>query len=619
MNKSVIICVDDEISVLKSLKAELRETVGREHSIELVEGGEDALELIEKLLAEACEIPLIIADQLMPDIKGDELLKRVHVHSPKTLKVMLTGQASLEDVSNAIRYANLYRYIAKPWQAGDLQLTVREAINSYLQDKKITEQYTQLQQVNQALIESEQKYRSIFENALEGIFQSTSTGQFLSVNPALAQLYGYDSPEELIATVKDIQHQLYVDPDRWLEFVTLMQQEDAVTGFESQVYRKDGSTIWISETAQTVRDASGNIYCFQGFIINITERKQTEQLLADYNHTLETQVAERTTALRQQKELLQTIFDHIPVVINLYDKSNQIQLVNRAHEKILGWSQAELKEIDLLAECYPDPVVRQQVLQHMMTADGKWQDQKLRTREGRYVDIAWTDVRLSDGMRIGIGQDITDRKRAEEASILEERNRMAREIHDTLAQAFTGIIIHARSVASKLVANPEKAQNHLIQLQELARSGLAEARRSVEALRRPSLLENGNLQQAIDRLASQMRASTDTRIVSNVVGVAYPLPSHIENNLLRIAQEALTNAIKYAKANEIRIELVYDSQCILRIQDDGQGFVVDHPAMTSRGFGLLGMNERTERIGARLQIRSAPGQGTEVVVIVDRE
>lgn len=320
MNKPVIICVDDEISILKSLKIELKEAIGDTCLIELAQGGEDALELVEKFLADHYEIPLIIADHLMPDIKGDEFLRRVHLYSPKTLKVLLTGQANLEDIANAIKYANLYRYIAKPWQAEDLQLTVKEAINSYFQEKRLAEQTTQLQQMNQALVESEHKYRSIFENALEGIFQSTSDGHFLGVNPALAQLYGYDSPDELVVAITDIQYQVYVDANRRTEFIASMEQHNAVSGFESQVYRKDGSIIWISETARAVRDATGELLCYQGFIIDITERKQAEILLADYNRILESQVAERTEALQQQKELLQTIVDHIPVMITLYDK-----------------------------------------------------------------------------------------------------------------------------------------------------------------------------------------------------------------------------------------------------------------------------------------------------------
>jgi PAS domain S-box-containing protein len=225
---------------------------------------------------------------------------------------------------------------------------------------------------------------------------------------------------------------------------------------------------------------------------------------------------------------------------------------------------------------------------------------------------------ISEHAVIWLARDITDRKRAEEASILEERTHMAREIHDTLAQAFTGIIIYARSASNKVKADPEKAQTLLAQILSSARSGLAEARRSVEALRRPYLLESSNLQDALSRLAAQLNSSIATQIVYEVRGKPYLLSSDLENNLFRIGQEALTNAIKHARADEIRIELIYDStQCSLRIQDDGQGFEVENEAMRN-GFGLLGIAERAERISAKLKIQSDLGQGTEITVSIDR-
>ncbi|MEH2361238.1 PAS domain-containing protein, partial [Nostoc sp.] len=225
---------------------------------------------------------------------------------------------------------------------------------------------------------------------------------------------------------------------------------------------------------------------------------------------------------------------------------------------------------------------------------------------------------ISEHSVIWLTRDITDRKRAEEASILEERNHMAREIHDTLAQAFTGIIIHARSASNKVMANPEKAQTLLTQILDLARSGLAEARRSVEALHRPYLLESSNLQDALSRLAAELNSSIATQIVYEVMGTPYPLSSDLENNLFRIGQEALTNAIKHAKSREIHIELIYEpTQCSLRIKDDGQGFNVKNQAMRN-GFGLLGMAERAERIRAELKIQSDLEQGTEIVVSINR-
>src|ERR671933_1033610 len=189
MTKQVIICVDDETTVLRSLKTELKEALGKDYLIEIAESGEYALELIEELLEDGYEIPLIISDYIMPDMKGDELLKRVHLMSPKTLKIMLTGQADLEAVGRVIKYAKLYRYIAKPWQTEDLCLTVKEAVNRYLQDKKLAEQNLQCQILNQELEQSlqllsasDRKFRAIFNQTFQFTGMLSVDGIVLEAN-----------------------------------------------------------------------------------------------------------------------------------------------------------------------------------------------------------------------------------------------------------------------------------------------------------------------------------------------------------------------------------------------------------------------------------------------------
>jgi signal transduction histidine kinase len=133
------------------------------------------------------------------------------------------------------------------------------------------------------------------------------------------------------------------------------------------------------------------------------------------------------------------------------------------------------------------------------------------------------------------------------------------------------------------------------------------------------LLEEGDLYSALKHLTAQMKSSTDIHFTCEVIGVVYALPPDIEHNLLRIGQEALTNAIKYAHATEIHVELVYEeTQCILRVKDDGQGFAVGWIS-SSMGFGLLGISERAEHMGGELIIQSQPKQGTEIIVIVNRQ
>lgn len=141
-----------------------------------------------------------------------------------------------------------------------------EALEGYIQD--ITERKAS----ELALQEAERRYRSIFENTVEGIFQSTAEGKYLRVNPALAKIYGYDSPDDLINKLNNIEKQLYVNPARRKEFVNIMQTHQQSLNFESQVYRRDGSIIWISENARAVYDESEHFLYFEGTVEDITER-----------------------------------------------------------------------------------------------------------------------------------------------------------------------------------------------------------------------------------------------------------------------------------------------------------------------------------------------------------
>lgn len=146
--------------------------------------------------------------------------------------------------------------------------------------KDVTEEACQEQahrkQLEEALKQAEQKYRSIFENAIDGIFQTTPDGRFITANPALARMYGYESPEELVASLADIERQLYVHPNRRAEFMRLMEKYSFVKGFESQVYCKDGKVIWVSENVRAVRDKRGALLYYEGIVKDITEHKQLE-------------------------------------------------------------------------------------------------------------------------------------------------------------------------------------------------------------------------------------------------------------------------------------------------------------------------------------------------------
>ena len=151
MENAVILCIDDERVVLNGLQSQLSREFGGQYGIELTESGEEALALMEELQRSGHDIPIVISDQVMPGLKGHEVLKHIHKASPSTYTVLLTGQSDFEAVTEAINYANLYRYIAKPWESNDLIMTVREAIKGYFQDKQLEEQNRLLERHNKEL------------------------------------------------------------------------------------------------------------------------------------------------------------------------------------------------------------------------------------------------------------------------------------------------------------------------------------------------------------------------------------------------------------------------------------------------------------------------------------
>ena len=153
MAELYIICVDDEKSVLEGLQAQLYREFGHDYIVEVAQGGEESIELIEEIIKSGLDLPIIISDQLMPGMKGNELLAHVHKKLPDTLKILLTGQSDINAISDAVNNANLYRYIEKPWDGQDLILTVREAIRVYYINRELEEKNKLLERHNHELEE----------------------------------------------------------------------------------------------------------------------------------------------------------------------------------------------------------------------------------------------------------------------------------------------------------------------------------------------------------------------------------------------------------------------------------------------------------------------------------
>ena len=271
----------------------------------------------------------------------------------------------------------------------------------------LKESYAGLEQTVEArteeLRQAEEKYRSIVENSVEGIFQTSIDGRFLSANPSQAQIYGYQSPEDLLDSLTDIQRQLYVEPGRRDEFIRLMEQHGALTGFESQVYRKDGSVIWISESTRAVRDESGELQYYEGTVEDITERKLAQE------------------ALRESEERYRELVETAPDVIYTLSPQGTITSLNPSFESITGWSRSEWQGKPFTDLIHPDDLAPateqfQRVLQGEIPPRF---ERRVLTKSGEYLTGEFlTAPQWQNGKVIGvfgIGRDITERKQAQEA------------------------------------------------------------------------------------------------------------------------------------------------------------------------------------------------------------
>ena len=205
-------------------------------------------------------------------------------------------------------------------------------------------------------------------------------------------------------------------------------------------------------------------------------------------------------------------------------------------------------------------------------------------------------------------------EQGQRAAVFEERNRMARDIHDTLAQGFTGVIVQLEAAEDAIACGSRKeADKHLHRAGELARQSLSEARRSVHALR-PRALEEHNFWDALKGSIKNTTAGTALHATFEAQGKLPELPQPWQENLLHIGQEALTNTLKYAHARNFKTRLTYKAKELrLELRDDGNGFKVKD---RHDGVGLRGMRERVEQMGGELEITSSRGKGTKITVLL---
>ena len=328
----------------------------------------------------------------------------------------------------------------------------------------------------------------------------------------------------------------------------------------------------------------------------------------------------------RSEQCLRQLFDHAADGIFVHGTDGRFTDANRACCEMLGYPREALLQRHAGALfLHHSPETMRSLWAGMQPGSPVTLEDELRRRDGSTLPV---EVRLvgfepAEGGRvfIGICRDITKRRQAEaarakaEVAILEERNRMAREIHDTLAQGFTGILLQLEAAEAAVEAGLP-IEPYLGRARDLARFGLGEARRSVLALRPLALEENG-LEQALQQLAGRSSVEGALTCEFSAAGAVRRLHADLELALFRIAQEAVGNAIKHAKATRVWIELAFEPHLVrLSVEDDGVG-LTKAPGETARaGYGLVLMQERAQQLGGTLAVESRPGAGAKVTVTV---
>ncbi len=361
-----------------------------------------------------------------------------------------------------------------------------------------------------------------------------------------------------------------------------------------------------------------------------------------------------TVSERQYRRLFEAARDGILI---LDSDQGRVTDANPFMTELLGYSHAELlgKELWQIG-LLQDKAASQEAFE-CLKREGyiRYEDLPLQNRRGeqRQVEFVSNLYREDGHMVIQCNiRDITDRKRVavelaaadsavakhqSQAAVLEERTRMAREIHDTLAQGFAGIVTQLDAAEAALANVPtpaslenlpiaqvqwDKAQARIGKARELARESFVEARQSVAALRSspvevtPGGSEPAPVSEALARLLTQKVQGTAVKSRYVLAGIPCPLTTDAAHCLLRVGQEAIANALTHAQAEEIAVELAFDTQEVcLRVRDNGRGFdpgLFDPNVLEAQQFGITGMRERAEKAGGRLAILSRLGEGTEV-------
>ena len=525
---------------------------------------------------------LVISDHSMPAFSSSAALELLRNKGFADLPFIIVSGQIGEDAAVAAMKAGAHDYIMK-----DNLTRLNTAIERELREAQSRRERRR----------AEERYRSIFENAVEGIFQTTVDGRLTKANPALARMFGYDSPEELLENVSNIAEQLYVEPERRAEFGRLVRRDGFVSGFEIQAYRKNGDVVWASLSARAVREAGGEVIAYEGTVEDITERKRTEE------------------ALRQSEELYRTVVEQAAENIFLVDvETKRILESNPTFHASLGYSPEEIRRLTLYDIVAHDREGIDRNIERILTEGHRFiGERRYRRKDGSLIEVEVGASAISyegrEAMCV-VAHDVTERKRAEQAlrEIREaERRRIARELHDIVLQDLTYAMQSLQATRRMPEANRDEEMGRQVEALKRAVGGLRDA---IYELRLESAREQP-LVRTLSSIVELNRQMAPECAFELVVDDRFPAslsgPAGLE--VARIVQEALANVRRHSGAGRATVTLgTADDEVWVEVEDDGRGLDPEEPA----AMGLTGMRERALVLGGELEVEGERNAGTRV-------
>ena len=528
---------------------------------------------------------------------------------------------------------------------------------------------TERKKADAALKESEDKYRSLFENAVEGIYQSTPEGKFISANPALASMLGFKSPEETLKKITNIKTQLYVNSPQRDENVKLMEKEDTVNNYELQLYRQDKSKIWVSISSRAVRDSKGKMQFYEGIMEDITERKRAEEqihrksaVLSAINNvfkeaiTCETLEEVAYTCINMAEELTGSTF-------GLIGEVNKEGLFDTITCGDLGWKICKIPETDAIV-LTKNMLIRgiwgQAILKgkSQIVNDPDSHPEKVGIPKGHPQIKCFMGVPLIHESKviglIGLANkeggytsadkeaveslsltfvEALHRKRVENAIINsrkqlrnlsshlqtireEERGVISREIHDDLGQSLTALKMDMSWFNKHLHDGDDSGEKKIKGMIKLVDETIKSVQRISTELR-PGLLDDLGFSSAVGWFMNEFEERSELKCQLDIKPDDIVLDEKLSIAMYRIFQESLTNVARHAKATKVNVNITLaNSKFEMIVADNGIG--IDETKLNDpKSLGLIGMQERVYPWKGTVEITGEKGKGTVVHVNVN--